>query len=92
MTTRRPWHGALEAIPPRPAATVRRMDFTVYSQDGSRGGREDQYVGDDTFKAWDAGVLEVATGGMVIHRRAGWLRVEVAPNQADRPTLFGVLR
>jgi hypothetical protein len=92
MTTRRPWHGALEAIPPRRAATLRRIDFTVYSQDGGRGGREDRYGGDDTFKAWDAGVLEVATGGMVIHRRAGWLRVEAAPNQADRPTLFGVLR
>jgi hypothetical protein len=39
------------------------MDFTVYSQDGSRGGREDQYFGDDTFKVWDARVLEVATGG-----------------------------
>jgi hypothetical protein len=24
-------------------------------------------------------VLEVATGGMVIHRRAGWLRIAVAP-------------
>ena len=51
------------------------MDFTVYSQDGSRGGREDQYVGDDTFKVWDAGVLEVATGGgMVIYGPTGWLR------------------
>jgi hypothetical protein len=92
MTTRRPWHGQLEAIPPRRAATVRRRDFTVYSEDGSCGGHPDRYVGDDTFKAWVAGVLEVATGGMVIHRRAGWLRVEVTPNQADRPTLFGVLR
>jgi hypothetical protein len=26
------------------------MDFTVYSQDGSHGGREDQHVGDDTVK------------------------------------------
>jgi hypothetical protein len=70
------------------------MDFTVYSQDGSRGGREDQYGGEDMFKVWDAGVLEVATGGgMVIYGPTGWLRVEVAPDQADRPTFFGgVLR
>ena len=36
------------------------------------------------------GVLDGATGGgMVIYGPTGWLRVEVAPNQADRPTFFG---
>jgi hypothetical protein len=35
-------------------------------------------------------MLEGATGGrMVIYGPTGWLRVEVAPNQADRPTFFG---
>jgi hypothetical protein len=59
------------------------MDLTVYGQDGSRGGREDRYVGDDTFRVWDAGVLEVATGGgMVSYGPTGWLRVEIAPDQA----------
>jgi len=27
------------------------MDFTVYSQDGSHGGREDQHVGDERAAA-----------------------------------------
>ena len=51
------------------------MEFTVYSHDGSRGGHPDRYGGDDTFKVWDAGVLEVVTGGgIVIYGPSGWLR------------------
>ena len=66
------------------------MDFTVYSHDGSRGGHPDRYGGDDTFKVWDAGVLEVATaGGIVIYGPSGWLRIDVAPHQSDRPSFFG---
>jgi hypothetical protein len=66
------------------------MEFTVYSHDGSRGGHPDRYGGDDTFKVWDAGVLEVATGGgIVIYGPSGWLRIDVAPHQSDRPSFFG---
>jgi hypothetical protein len=69
------------------------MNFTVHSPDGTRKGREESYVGDDTFKVWDAGVLEVSTGsGKVIYGPAGWLRIDVAPDQAERPTLFGLIR
>jgi len=55
-----------------------------------RGGRADRYGDDDTFKVWDAGVLEVATGGgIVIYGPTGWLRIDVAPHQSDRLTFFG---
>jgi hypothetical protein len=66
------------------------MEFTVYSHDGSRGGHPGRYGGDDTFKVWDAGVLEVATGGgIVTYGPSGWLRIDVAPHQSRQAVLFG---
>jgi hypothetical protein len=70
----------------KPSLRFCAWTFTVYS----RGGHPDRYGGDDTFKVWDAGVLEVATGGgIVIYGPSGWLRIDVAPHQSDRPSFFG---